>query len=452
MRIFLLGLFLLPLIAVMAGQRSADQAAEIAARFCSQQPQVRQLPQASREVASVRLVHEMKKRNKDEAAFYVFNQTDEKGFVIVSADDRTTDEVLAYSDEGTFDAEKINPAFAWWLSRFANEISSIEDDAEPYNAPAADSVEPIAPLLVNQDGVEITWYQEKPYNNLCPIDKLDNTRSYTGCVATAAAMIMYKWHWPKTGVGRSSYTWQDCLKYNNYSGDCTKSVDTILTANYAATTYDWNNMLPAYKGQPYTTAQAKAVATLMYHAGVASEMGYGGDKAGGSGTMTDNMAFGLAAYFDYKYDKYITMYGQSDWDVHDNVPTDYNVDRKKFIEYFNADLEAGRPIIMGGESGSSGGHEFVCDGRDKDGKFHINWGWEGEGNCYTTLYTLQPSGETDKFKDGLDAIIGLRPNAPYAVAQTEAASEKRAHKVLQNGQVLIVRENVRYNVLGQTIQ
>lgn len=441
----------MPFLAVMANQRTVEEAAEIAARFTNQQPRLRMALKADRKAKDLRLAHQAMKNEKDEAAFYVFNQGEENGFVIVSADDRTAEEVLVYSDKGTFDADKINPAFAWWLSRFTEEISSIADDVEPAQAPAAtQEVTPIEPLLVNKDGIEITWEQQFPYNIYCPRDQRDDTKCYTGCVATAAAQIMYKWCWPIKGTGSSSYTWYDCLTTDG-RGNCRTSYDTILTANYEETTYQWDLMVPAYKNKiGIKSKQRQAVAMLMYHCGVASEMNYGGDEAGGSGTLTDYMAFGLEHYLGYEYEKYITMWPKSYGEAHDGVPAEYNVKRDKFIELFNKDLEAGLPILMGGQS-SSYGHAFVCDGRDKDNKFHINWGWEGDSNCYTAITVMQPSGETDKFKDGLDAIIGLHPAAPYAVKNTQA-EKKNASKILQDGQVLIVREGVRYNTVGQRVQ
>ena len=456
MRKTLLGLFLLLATAVMAGQRTPEQAAEIAAQFTNAQPQLRRLHATPRKASAMRLVHKALQNNSQEAAFYVFNQDNNNGFVVVSADDRTAEEVLLYSDKGSFNPQKVNPNFQWWLDRFAEEITVLQtmDDSEFIHGPAARKaaqVDAIAPLLKNSNGQEIAWYQEAPDYNLCPMDQRDTTRCLTGCVATAASMIMYKWRWPVKGTGSSSYTWYDCKDDN-----CNKYWTKTLSANYGETTYDWDNMLPTYYGKSYTTAQANAVATLMYHAGVASEMQYGGNDNNGSGTLTDIMAYGLITYFGYKINKFISMYAKDEYyyyggDTPEGVTGEFSVTTAKITEYFNADLEAGRPIIMGGEDSNMGGHEFVCDGRDASGRFHINWGWEGDGNCYTALTTLKPSGSTYKFNGGLDAIIGLEPNkASEAVENTVVKTA--ATKSLENGQVVILREDAKYNVLGQHIQ
>lgn len=451
-----LGLFLLLAVCVTAGQRTPEQAAEIAARFTNQQPQLRRQHTTDRQSNTLRLAHKALQNNSEEAAFYVFNQENERGFVIVSADDRTAEDVLLYSDKGTFDAQNVNPNFQWWLDRFAEEITVLQtmDDSDVIERPAARTsvqVTAIEPLLVNSVGQQITWYQTTPYNNLCPMDRRDNTRCLTGCVATAASMIMYKWRWPEKGTGRSSYMWEDCLS-TDYWGNCTNSFDTILSVNYGETKYDWNNMRPAYVGKRYTSTQAHAVATLMYHAGVSCEMGYGGDEAGGSGTFTDYMAYGFMAHFGYKINKYITMNSRYAGEAHDSVPAEYSVSVNQFKSYFNTELEAGRPIPMGGIDYSSGGHAFVCDGRDEQGRFHINWGWEGDGNCYTELTSLKPdTPDGYSFKNNLDAIIGLEPNNPYAAIEQPVVCSA-ATKVLEDGQVVILRENKRYTVLGQIIQ
>ena len=404
-------------VTLLAGQRTAEDAASIAASFVNGRPALRKAHVANQTSSSMRLAHTRQKASSQENAFYVFNRGDNAGFIIVSADDRTTEEVLGYSDGGAdFDWETANPNLRFWLDRYAEEISSIAADEEVVSNPRkAVQVSAIAPLLKNKDGVEITWYQEAPYYNLCPMDVRDNTRSLTGCVATAASQIMYKWRYPEKGTGSHSYTWYDCK-----DDDCNNYVTKTLSANFGNTTYDWDNMLPAYEGKSTTAAQKTAVATLMYHAGVACDMWYGGDATGGSGAWTDDMAYGLKKYFGYRINKFITMYSQSKYkqakgkDVAD-VPAEFSVTREQFTAYFNTDLEAGRPILMGGESNSSGGHEFVCDGRDANNKFHINWGWEGSSNGYFLLSALNPSGYN--FSSNLDALLGLEPDvaAEYTI-------------------------------------
>ena len=229
-------------------------------RFTNSQPSLRRAHRTDRKAGNMRLAHTERKINSEQAAYYVFNQENNAGYVIVSGDDLAPD-VLVYGEQGQFDIATINPNFRFWLRYLQEQMSVInEENAAPKKQPM---VTPIAPLLVNKEGKEIAWYQEKPYNNLCPIDKLDNTRSLTGCVATAAAQLMYKWRYPQTGMDKFSYVWENCL-----DEDCYYTDTTTLSLDFSQITFDWDNMLPAYEDVSSTTAQKNAVATLMYACGV----------------------------------------------------------------------------------------------------------------------------------------------------------------------------------------
>ena len=455
-KIFLGFIALLVSLTLFAAPRTAEQAAAIAAQFTNQQPQLRQLHKSARTATTMRLAHKALQNDSQDAAFYVFNQEGNKGFVIVSADDRTVEDVLGYTDKGSFDSEHINPNLRWWLQRYTDEITGMQtlDETELINerkARKATQVTAITPLLKNAAGQEITWYQEAPYWNYCPIDQRDNTRCLTGCVATATSAIMYKWRHPAQGHGTHSYTWNDCKDDN-----CNRYWEVPMSSNFDTVTYQWDNLLPSYciyeEERPgVTQAQRNAVASLMYNVGIAANMQYGGTANGGSGAWTDEMAYGLQKYFDYEFDKFITMYSQNDYGTAAVSPAEYSVTKTKIAEYFNADLEAGRPILMGGEG--DGGHEFVCDGRDSYGKFHINFGWEGDGNGYYTLTSLGPSGS--RFSNNLDALIGLRPKTSSPGESTdlvETDAAEKAVKVLENGRIVIIRDKDKYSILGQKIQ
>ncbi len=338
--------------------------------------------------------------DETEPALYMFNNETE-GFVIVAADTRARD-VLGYSVTGTLTDEDIAPGFMWLMERFVEEISSLTDAddamASPSRAPQApQSVTPIEPLLG-----KIEWGQGAPYNNSCPIDSYDNTRCVTGCVATAAAQIMCYWRWPETtGTGSHSYTWK------NQKNGTTKT----LSFNYGNTTFDWDNMLPSYKGD-YTTEQVNAVAKLMYACGVAVNMKYGGNSTAGSASVTDEMAPAMVNYFRYQYAGDLGSSYNNTLDNND-IYSGTTTYAEYYKTYFNDDLENGRPILMSGSS-AKGGHAFVCDGRDADNNFHINWGWTGSSNCYTPLTAIRPGYPKHNdlyFKTRMYATYGLRPNS-----------------------------------------
>ena len=68
--------------------------------------------------------------NRGEACFYVFN-VGETGYVMVSADDYYRP-VLGYSDEGTFDAQNINPNLRYVLDQvIAKRSRTLTGEATP---------------------------------------------------------------------------------------------------------------------------------------------------------------------------------------------------------------------------------------------------------------------------------------------------------------------------------
>ncbi|MDR2684515.1 MAG: thiol protease/hemagglutinin PrtT [Prevotellaceae bacterium] len=316
--------------------------------------------------------------------FYVFNQGN-GGFIIVSGDDRTR-EILGYSDSSIFNDSNIPANMRWFLSMYAGEIAALTDDyvpapnSTPDRAPANTTA--IAPLLTTQ------WNQDAPYYNLCPIDADYNQRSYTGCVATAIAQIMKYHNYPATGTGTHSYT--------------LPNVTGAIFADFGATTYDWTNMKNT--ASQYTTqAQRNAVATLMYHCGVASEMRY---SAAGSGAYSLSAMFGMINHFGYDVGmdlKYRDSYNQTQWN-----------------NFVKAELDAFRPVYYAGDDGEVG-HAFVCDGYNSSNQFHINWGWGGAYDGYFSLSALDPEGQgigggSSGYNYGQEIITGIRPAQTHAIA------------------------------------
>ena len=79
-------------------------------------------------------------------------------------------------------------------------------------------------------------------------------------------------------------------------------------------------------------------------------------------------------------------------------------------------MAQGRPVFYAGTA-DIGGHAFVCDGYDGQGRFHINWGWNGLANSYFSLSVLdyQEASRADANQSGAgftidqNAVIGIKP-------------------------------------------
>ena len=338
--------------------RTPEEAAIIASGFMSQKHTSTTVAQRVQKAKSINVapsavsLEYTQATASNENAVYVFNHTD-GGFVLVSAADNSR-EVLGFSDNGYFDKNDIPTNMQFWLQMYANEIAKSKNTTtSAMSAPShAKSYTVVSPLL------DCTWDQAAPYNNDCPV--VDGERCVTGCVATAISQIMYAHKYPTRGSGSYSYTSDDGV---------------YAFANFGATTYDWNNMLPYYRNN-YNNTQASAVAKLMYHVGVSSNMDYGVNE---SGAVSQIALANLCTYF--RYDKGISI-----------LPKDF-MNEVDILDSISVDLQAGRPIYVDGRTKSNSGHAFVCDGMRSDGYIHINWGWGGYCNGYFTMSALNPDGQ-----------------------------------------------------------
>ena len=218
-------------------------------------------------------------------ALYVFNF--DGGYIIVAADDVALP-ILAFGEEGNFDATQISEGLAYYLRYYARQIGyAVENNLQPDAEVAAqwESIArtgfegtvtrgirgDVAPLI------STNWNQDNPYNLYCPTGQGGpGGHAYAGCVATAMSMVMKKWNWPDHGQSSHSYTPQGY---------------PTQTVNFENTYYEWNNMPNTCNNSNY-----QAVATLMYHCGVAVDMQYGSQ---GSGAYSQDVPGAISSYFRY---------------------------------------------------------------------------------------------------------------------------------------------------------
>ncbi len=326
--------------------------------------------------------------------YYVFNS--DNGFIIISGDDDVYP-VLGYSKSKTFDVNNLPDNFRKWLENYkkqinyviSNNIKATEEIKKEWedlkqNKKISKSTSSVNPL------VTVTWGQSPYVNALCPYDidagAGNGYHAVAGCPATAMAQIMKYWNYPTTGTGFHSYN------HDTYGN---------LSANFGSTTYEWESM-PNNVYSPNN-----AVATLMYHCGVAVEMEYGPTSSGSYVIMDFWAWYSDEQTCEYAYQTY---FGYDPEILEGLEREDYSDNEWK--ELLKNDLDAGRPIQYAGYG--QGGHTFVCDGYDNYDFFHINWGWSGSNDGYFLLDALNPgSGGTGSgagtYNDDQQAIIGIQP-------------------------------------------
>ncbi len=266
--------------------------------------------------------------------YYIFNVGNDEGFVIVSGDDRT-EQILGYSDSGSFDEENMPEPLKEWLDGYAKEMESIiEVDANEYESLSPRRAQEktkksIAPLTTAKYG---SGY---PYTT-------NLTRYAVGCAPVAISILL---HYYKNDISKSS----------SYGSKIV-----------------WNNLLDVYYDLPsknYTSVQLTAVANLMKYTGLALSTDANG------GTKVSSQIPGLRDY--YAFDKNMTLVDR----------TYYNVEDWENIIY--QELACKRPVVYNAyDNGYTVGHTLIVDGYDNSGLFHINWGWDGQFNGYFRLSAL----------------------------------------------------------------
>ena len=345
----------------LAGNRTEREMLSIAQRQLQSQSNTHRAP------ANAEIVKLMEKDS------YNIYGSDDVGFVVVSRDDRRM-AVLGYS-QSKFEIDQLPCGMKWWL----DAISSVDND-EVCGLSRRVGYVFVAPLL------KTLWSQSDPFNFLTP--EIESKHAPTGCVATALSQIMKYYGYPSAGKGQGYYTIGD---------------NTTRVYEPVAYTYDWDKMLNSYVGVTLTDEIRMPIAKLLKDAGSASCMNYGKDA---SGTQTQYAANGMVenfSYDPYALHCYIRAY-------HDDA---------EWMAIIYDELASGNPVLYGGSDAASGGHSFVLDGVDTEGRIHVNWGWAGKGDGFFDFADLNPTTNftTYHFNDHQEMAFGFRPNPEPTVEE-----------------------------------
>lgn len=372
-KIIILLLFTCLAVASTTWAKSIDesQARSIASRFMASQ--------MSKSATQLKLATKAQRLNaapgsEKAAAYYVFTAGSGDGYVIVAGDDRVP-QVLGYSDKGTFDVQDVPEAMQELLDSYAEQIDALASGATA--APRLTSGAAITPL------VHAVWSQNNPYNILLPF-RPDGKHAVAGCVATAMAQVMHYWQWPAQPTQAiPAYT----TKTLHYYMPELPPVD-----------FNWSEMQDTYLTTDTTSDAALAAATLTLYCAQSVEMDF---LEQSSGASTQSIPWKLATYFGYK-------------------PSAHGIKRENYTSQEWSDiiyneLAQRRPVIFSG-SKRTGGHAFICDGYDGEGRFHFNWGWNGQSNGYFLINVVNPDAQGTGSASGtygyiLDqtALIGIEP-------------------------------------------
>ena len=327
-----------------------------------------------------------------------------KGVVFISKDD-DIEPVLGISDED-FDVNNMPCGMKWWLNTANKSLERMKAKGITYRAnPMAASGRPTY-------FIKTYWNQDKPFNNLCP--QINGSAAPTGCIATAMAQIMKYYQYPATSKGTGIYS------VTTYKDKNDKEGTTKWYKRELGHTYQWTAMLSSYGIM--SEDENDAVATLMADAGAASQMNY---QANGSGTIAWYAAKGFAENF--RYDSLAISCLQRDF------YTD-----AEWMEMVRKEMEAKQPVLYCGSDEIEGGHAFLLDGIQEDGKVHVNWGWGKSGDGWFDIDVLRPNitGFTGEgFNIGQSMVLGFKKQ------ETPSADEENISQWVTDGYSFYISNN-----------
>lgn len=324
----------------------------------------------------------------NEAVTYIFNFSN-GGYVVVPADDFIYP-VVGFSFESKYNPETIPDNALYVINQFGKQVTyvrttdytaplEVENAWNNLRSPETDDLSFLGNVRDMEPMVNCLWNQDDPYNAMCPADPNGpGGHVYAGCVATAMSMIMFHWRYPQQGTGSHSY-------YASGYG--------TQTANFGATTYDYDGMV-ASSDNTYN----EMIALLQYHCGVSVDMMYGAD---GSGAYSPDVVPAIKNYFGYASNAQILYKG--------NVTT--------WKAYLTQQMDFEQPVYYSGQD-NSGGHAFVVDGYQQqtdDTYYHFNFGWSGSGNGF---YLVSDAGGFNQSNAMIRNFIPDPNKYPYTPPQS----------------------------------
>lgn len=267
------------------------------------------------------------------------------GFVVVSDDDRTVP-VLGYSETDFFNEGMIPTVLQVLLQSYDQQIGTLTTNAAPRTAAAVPDREPIAPLI------KTMWHQYLPLRYLCPFDENAGYHTAVGCVALTLAQLMYYYQYPQS-------TTQAIPAYKTGTGyDMPELPATTFDYSKMHLNYDYCSDVSEFDPEDESIM---AVTKLLLYCGCALEMNY---STLGSASVFDTEV--IAKYFGFDRGCKRLMAGNYPHDVWEEMI--YN------------ELKAGRPLSYSAGAIGNQNHQFLVDGYDGYGFFHVNIGEIGRGS------------------------------------------------------------------------
>ena len=420
---FLFSLLLFSVLPLRADSVDAFRASEVARAFFRNDRNValRLAPFQMVERTAVPLT----KAGEEQVPFYVFNRAG-GGFVMIAADD-ACNPILAYSFTNSFgQGDDMPDGLQDWLDDLAEQVQLAREASSDERARALRKWEAVFVPTKAGDGYKPAveyetplWGQKAPFNNLAP--EVGGKKTVAGCVPLAMSMLAWFFRYPEAGNGTlPSYS------YTTESG-----TSVTIPGMTLGTPYDWANMKMNYK-EGYTTAEADAVAQLVYECGVMAQAEFDESTSASSFTM-GRMAIAYLGYDAGAMGYYRSYYSDEEW-----------------LDMLKKELQD-HPVLYSARR-ETGGHAFLLDGYDERGYLRVNWGWSGDSNGYYALSAFVPTPER-KYTLKHGAIFGLVPDhggssKEYLYLLSDTSSSGVVFKGLEADGPIVPRQGFKMKVGG----
>lgn len=373
---------------VLASPVDPQRAIQVAQQFVPKSQTSQRAPiRGAKTESTSSIVYTHMMLESDRAAFYIINVDD--AFVIVSADD-VAHQILGYntgqkwpvSKDGTIELPEHIKGFFDDLALQIETATKAKSNSSPDADWTASRTAQRSPLrgasnLPDSVGPLLTthWDQGQYYNALCPEDiNGPDGHVQNGCVATAMAQIIKYWGDSVQIRLRGTHSYD-----NNYG---------TLAVDFGNESYDFANMPNKLTAESSPT-QVAAVAKLMYHCGVATNMSYGATE---SSAFDVDARAGLINFYRFSPDLSYAekaFFNDDDWN-----------------SLLRENIAASRPIIYSGHG--VGDHSFILDGYKNDDYYHFNFGWGGFADGWYLTDAVNPGALN--FSSRQTALVGIVPD------------------------------------------
>ena len=384
-RLFTLSAVLLATLGMIAEPVDIEKAKQVASSLMDGNAEPVLVSQAVRAESKMRRVNA---KTQMTAPYYIFSRGEGKGFVIVSGDD-CLPSILGYTESGDYDESQLPPHFFQWLNHYKTIIEDAQVAGENVSREStqrrvqnrAKGWASIAPLLTSH------WHQTSPYNDRCPFIPGTKNRAVCGCVATAAAQVIYYYRKDNPETFNANTPTYGTDEWHQIA---------VTEPIKKGTPLKWGLMLDSYPGGEPADCRS-AVADLVYGIGTMAKMGYSAD---GSGAQIYDLVPPMKSFF--------------------NLSSEYvskgNMSTASWEKMIYDDLAQGHPIVYSGHNDKDEGHAVVLDGyQSSTGLFHFNYGWGGQGDGYFTVDDETGMNGYPKWAEMTYKIHPLKPNLTVSI-------------------------------------